>query len=309
MPELKLRLLNRKSNRRMADLKFGHYTDWKGLPVGRFVLQVVRSGALGTRGLWVGNGVWLWVTMKVQPSGGAFFAYAEKARFCGRNTGGHMRKRWGFPGGGWFAPAALASRHCMWVLAMGICAAMLTPDASARDNKVMGEVKFQGASKVERDAGVWVDGEYLGFVKELKGDKKVLLVPGKHQIVVRSAGYTDFVQEVVVEPGVQQVVSVRLDLAPGAAVPRVTSMLKITVQPPRAAVFLDDKYVGHTGELGGSVHALLVTPGKHRVKIELPGYRTFETEVNLIAGQKSEVKTELVKGSIEQAGAEIKKSE
>jgi PEGA domain len=92
-------------------------------------------------------------------------------------------------------------------------------------------------------------------------------------------------------------------------VPRVTSMLKITVQPPRAAVFLDDKYVGHTGELGGSVHALLVAPGKHRVKIELPGYRTFETEVNLIAGQKSEVKTVLVKGSIEQAGEEIKKSE
>jgi hypothetical protein len=117
------------------------------------------------------------------------------------------------------------------------------------------------------------------------------------------------VADVVVEPGVEQVVRVKLKLAPGAAVPTVTSMLKITVQPPRAAVFLDDKYVGHTGELGGSVHALLVTPGKHRVKIELPGYRTFETEVNLIAGQKSEVKTELVKGSIVQADAEIKKVE
>jgi hypothetical protein len=40
--------------------------------------------------------------------------------------------------------------------------------------------------------------------------------------------------------------------------------------------------------------------------VELPGYRTFETEVNLLAGQKSEVRTELVKGSIEQAGPEIK---
>jgi hypothetical protein len=187
--------------------------------------------------------------------------------------------------------------------------AMMAAGTSARDNKVMGEVKFHGAGKVERDAGVWVDGEYLGYVKELKGDKKVLLMPGKHTITVRSAGYTDFVQDVVVEPGLQQEVRVRLSLAPGATVPTVTSMLKITVQPPRAAVFLDDRYVGHTGELGGSVHALLVTPGKHRVKIELPGYRTFETEVNLIAGQKSEVKTELVKGSIVQADAEIKKAE
>ena len=46
-----------------------------------------------------------------------------------------------------------------------------------------------------------------------------------------------------------------------------------------------------------------------RIKIELPGYRTFETEVSLLAGQKSEVKTELVKGSIQQAGTEIKKPE
>jgi|SRR6516165_10704791 len=195
------------------------------------------------------------------------------------------------------------------ISAAAICIAMMAAGAGARDNKVMGEVKFHGAGKVERDAGVWVDGEYLGYVKELKGDKKVLLMPGKHTITVRSAGYTDFVQDMVVEPGLQQEVRVRLSLAPGATVPTVTSMLKITVQPPRAAVFLDDRYVGHTGELGGSVHALLVTPGKHRVKIELPGYRTFETEVNLIAGQKSEVKTELVKGSIVQADAEIKKAE
>lgn len=128
-----------------------------------------------------------------------------------------------------------------------ICCSMAAARVDARDNKVMGAVKFQGSSKLERDAGVWVDGEYLGYVKELKGDKKVLLMPGKHQIIVRSAGYADFVQDVVAEPGIEQVVSVKLNLAPGATVPKVTSMLKITVQPPRAAVFLDEKYVGHTG--------------------------------------------------------------
>jgi hypothetical protein len=51
---------------------------------------------------------------------------------------------------------------------------------------------------------------------------------------------------------------------------------------------------------------VLIAAGKHRVKIELPGYRTFETEVNLLAGQKSELKTDLVKGSIEQNDAMIK---
>jgi hypothetical protein len=51
---------------------------------------------------------------------------------------------------------------------------------------------------------------------------------------------------------------------------------------------------------------MLISPGKHEIKVELPGYRTFETEVNLLAGQKSEVKTELAKGSIEQASPDIK---
>jgi len=38
----------------------------------------------------------------------------------------------------------------------------------------------------------------------------------------------------------------------------------------------------------------------------LPGYRTFETEVSLLAGQKPEVKTEVARGSIEQASPDIK---
>jgi hypothetical protein len=177
----------------------------------------------------------------------------------------------------------------------------------ARDSKVMGEVKFEGAGKVERDAGVWIDGEYLGYVKELKGNKKVLLMPGKHQIVARQAGYGDFVSDIVVEPGQTQIVSVRMALVPGASSPKITSELKLTVQPARAAVFLDNNYIGHAGELGGSVHALLVSPGTHHVKVELPGYQTFETDVTLLAGQKSEVKTELLRGSIVQAGSDIKK--
>jgi len=171
---------------------------------------------------------------------------------------------------------------------------------------VMGELKFEGATKVEREAGVWVDGNYVGYMKELKGKKKVLLLPGDHEIAVRQSGYEDFQQKVVVEPGQLQTVAVKMHLAPHATTPDITSTLKLAIEPSRAAVFLDGKFVGHAGEFGGALHSMLISPGKHTIKVELPGYRTFETEVNLIAGQKSEVKTELVKGSIEQAGPEIK---
>ena len=94
-------------------------------------------------------------------------------------------------------------------------------------------------------------------------------------------------------------------LSPRAVTPDVTATLKLSVDPRRAAVFLDDRYVGHASEFGG-LHSMLIGPGKHRIKVGLPGYRTFETEVNRLAGQKSEVKSELVKGSIQQASPEIK---
>jgi PEGA domain len=182
-----------------------------------------------------------------------------------------------------------------------------TAYVSAQSSEVMGEVRFEGNTQLDRDSGVWIDGNYVGYVKELKGKKKVLLLPGKHQIVVRQAGYTEFTRELVIEPGQLQEVQVAMQMLPGAKNPDVTSELKLTIHPKRAAVFLDGNYVGHASELGGKFHSLEVSPGKHRIKVELPGYRTFETDVDVLVGQKSEMKTELVKGSIEQAGTEIKK--
>ena len=200
---------------------------------------------------------------------------------------------------------ALRSRIATLLLT-NLCFFGLAGQVSSQSNKVMGEVRFEGASKVERDSGVWIDGGYVGFLKELKGDKKVVLLPGEHQLEVRQSGYDNFVRKIVVEPGQVQIVQVVMHLSPGAHAPDVIATLKVTVQPGRAAVFLDGQYIGHASELGGAVHSLSISPGKHRIKVELPGYRTFETEVNLLRGQKSEVKTELVKGSIEQAGPDIK---
>lgn len=202
----------------------------------------------------------------------------------------------------WHSKTA-ASLFALFLFPLGIAI------VSAQSSKVMGEVRFEGDTQLDRDSGVWIDGNYVGYVKELKGDKKVLLLPGKHQVVVRQAGYTDFTRELVVEPGQAQEIQVSMQLLPGAKTPDITSELKVTVQPKRAAVFLDGNYVGHASELGGKFHSLLVSPGKHTIKIELPGYRTFETVVEVLAGQKSEVKTELLKGSIEQAGDDIKKQQ
>lgn len=195
------------------------------------------------------------------------------------------------------------------LLILFFCTLLAAPRLAAQDSKVMGELQFKGAGGVEKDAGVWIDGTYVGYVKELKGNKKVLLLPGKHQIVARQSGYKDFERDVVVEPGQVQRVRVTMTLLTGARPPSITAELKLTVEPGRAAVFVDDNYAGHASEFGGALHSLLISPGKHRIRVALPGYQTFETEVSLLVGQKSEVKTELLKGSIEQASSDIKKDQ
>src|SRR6266853_6119939 len=49
-------------------------------------------------------------------------------------------------------------------------------------NDVMGELQFEGKTKVERDSGVWIDENYVGYLKELNGSKKIMLLPGVHQV-------------------------------------------------------------------------------------------------------------------------------
>src|SRR5437773_6747348 len=65
---------------------------------------------------------------------------------------------------------------------------LAAPRSAAQDSKVMGELKFKGASGVEKDAGVWVDGVYVGYVKGLKGDKKVLLLQASMKSPCASQG-------------------------------------------------------------------------------------------------------------------------
>jgi hypothetical protein len=173
-------------------------------------------------------------------------------------------------------------------------------------NQVLGEVQLLGASKVEKTSGVWIDGQYVGYLKELKGSKKVLLLPGEHEIAVRQSGYKEFSRKVIVEPGQRQVVSVAMNKDPQAQYPDATAQVKISISPNRAAVFVDDRFVGYVDQFDGPGQWLQLAPGKHQVKVTLPGYKTFETEISLVADQKFELKTDLIKGSIMEAGPLIK---
>ena len=99
----------------------------------------------------------------------------------------------------------------LWILLL-VSALLLSP-AMYAENDVMGEIQFEGKSHVEKTSGVWVDGEYVGYLKELKGSKKVLLLPGEHVIMVRQDGYQDFTERVIIQPGQKEVVRVAMEKA------------------------------------------------------------------------------------------------
>jgi PEGA domain-containing protein len=142
---------------------------------------------------------------------------------------------------------------------------------------------------------VWVDGQYLGYLKELKGSKKILLLPGSHEVTVREDGYHEFSQKIDVRPGEKQTISVKLEKDPQFKLPTVFSDIKLSVTPDRAAVFVDGQYVGHAGELGGIGKSLQVAPGHRKITVSLPGYQSFTTEVDLAPNQKFQIKTDLLK--------------
>ena len=171
---------------------------------------------------------------------------------------------------------------------------ILTPAAAYAGNDVLGEIQLEGKTEVAKTSSVWVDGQYVGYLNELKGSNKLLLLPGKHIITVRQNGYHDFTTEVVVQPRQTQVVPVTMEKASTMPLPKAAPTIKIAVNPSRAAVFLDGRYVGHAGELG---RGMLVPVGSHQIQIACPGYQTFETQVNVPLNQTVEIRTDLLKSN------------
>jgi hypothetical protein len=190
---------------------------------------------------------------------------------------------------------------------MGVGAAVRAQQTQqAAPNQILGEVQFEGKDKAEKTAGVWVDGQYVGYASELKGDKKIMLLPGQHEVSLRQSGYLTLTQTILVEPAKRVIVTVNLEKDPKAQFSAVTSEIKLKVTPERAAVFVDDNFAGYVSQFNGVGKGMLVSPGAHHIKIALPGYQQFDSDVNLLPKQKVTIRTDLVPGSITQAPPAVK---
>jgi hypothetical protein len=173
-------------------------------------------------------------------------------------------------------------------------------------NPLQGEIELKADGKIERNAGLWLDGQYVGFVKDLEGKGKLVLLPGEHKLLFKLIGYDDLTSTIIVEPGSRKRYRVAMLPDPDATYPDEsnTAQLRISVKPEEAAIFVNNSYVGHIDQFDGR-RGMRLTAGTYRLTIALPGYETFNTDLTMRAGQSYEIKTELPKGSLDDQAAAL----
>ena len=64
-----------------------------------------------------------------------------------------------------------------------------------------------------------------------------------------------------------------------------TGGVSFEITPTTADVFVDGSPVGTVGEFTPRTEPLGLTPGRHRIEIRAPGYRTMTFDADIVAGQ------------------------
>jgi len=169
-----------------------------------------------------------------------------------------------------------------------------------------------------KKAEVWIDGALRGEARDFNGTWDALTIPaGEHLIEFRHDGHSTLRIHLRAEPGVRYVIAE--DLPEGssviergsplaaqdpveraAAAPRADpepsdagtlrrGLLKISVTPQDAAVYLDGEFLASADALGRLHGALPVAVGTHVLEVTRPGYESERRDVVVDSGGRAEV--------------------
>jgi hypothetical protein len=167
-----------------------------------------------------------------------------------------------------------------------------------------------------RDALVFVDGYPAGVVDDYDGVfQRLRLIPGSHELTIYLRGYRTFRQAMYFNPGSGHTIKQTLiPLAPGEPeepeptprplpaapppaggaiqpAPAQRGTLALRVQPADAAVYIDGELWRTPQGLDRLVFQL--SEGSHRVRVDKPGLQPFTTEVDVRAGETTNLNVSL----------------
>jgi hypothetical protein len=154
---------------------------------------------------------------------------------------------------------------------------------------------------------VYVDGYYAGVADDFDGVFQRLHVsPGRHEITLKLEGYRT--HRVRVYVAADSTLKLRHEMVKGTGEetfedlsgggeeregayrdPGAAGLLRLDVQPEDASVYVDGQFWG-TGRSGAEIE---LPPGRHRIEVVRPGFRTEEREVEIEPGRTARLGIDL----------------
>lgn len=178
----------------------------------------------------------------------------------------------------------------MRVLLAIAAAALLAAPVHAGD-KTVGSAANPGVLKTKvkpDDAGVWVNGEYVGHADRFSGPgENLFLPPGEHEIRFTMVYYQDYVEKVTIEPGEKTVIRKRLE--PSDEKRPTGPFGKVKIHPAQAlnaAVIVNGRHIGYADQINKIGQTLLLVPGKHEIELRYDGYKPYKTTIEVVAGAR-----------------------
>lgn len=145
-----------------------------------------------------------------------------------------------------------------------------------RTPATVGSVHF---TSTPSGADIYLDGVYRGFTPATIGN----LAAGNHNVLLRLAGYQEYMGTVTVYAGQTSELPVTL-----SALPSSVGSVSVVSYPAGASAYLDGVYYGQTNPYD-ALDIPNVQPGDHLVALSLPGYYNYATPVTVTAGQSASV--------------------
>jgi hypothetical protein len=114
-------------------------------------------------------------------------------------------------------------------------------------------------------AGVFVDGKYVGPAANFKIARTYEVAPGDHEVKLSEPRYEEIVRKVTITAGKTTVLTETMTALPPAKPP--FGRLRTENSDHFAAVYVNDRFMGHVDEFSNFAQALLLNPGTYEVKI------------------------------------------
>jgi hypothetical protein len=114
-------------------------------------------------------------------------------------------------------------------------------------------------------AGVFIDGKYVGPARNFGVGRKYTVAAGDHEVRLSEPRYEDYVGKITIQAGETTKLEQALTALPPAKPP--FGLLRTVVPDKFAAVYVDNKFMGHAGEFNNPVQGLKLNPGEYTVRI------------------------------------------